>query len=114
MIILSRISDAEAFKIGVDFWRLVALCGKQERRNPDETALKFIYGPRFSDIHRIHISRIVYLMDIVRVDNVQKERNTLTQVQYRTMKETLVILTSVDSDDTIVAIRKHLDQFHTS
>jgi exportin-1 len=114
MLVLSRVPDVEAFKICVDFWHSVALRVQQERRNPDPTALSIIYGPRLPDIRRIHVSRMASPIDLLDADDVQEERNTLNQVQFATMKETLAILTSVDPGDTLAAIDELMQQLRVS
>jgi exportin-1 len=101
---LSAIADYETFKICCEFWRSVAGRLKREKDNP---AFSATYGPVPGAVRRLHIERMQRPFEVLIVadgkGNIVRVRqwDRMALVLYHIMKETLVILTSVDPPDTL-------------
>ena len=114
---LMNVDDYDILQTCCNFWLVISRrCHQEQKTNQNQqTALTEIYAPALPHVRRSLIEKMQRPDDIIIVEdetgNLIREhrRNTQTLMIYSLMKECLVLLTSIDPDDTISAIQTNID-----
>lgn len=131
---LSQIEDVEVFKICLDYWnwlslelfrespfetmgqQLVDSLKKYSRIAPTELPRRRLYSDALSELRLLMISRMAKPEEVIVVINENNEavrelvRDTDSVVLYKTMRETLVLLTHLDYRDTETKMTEKLQR----
>lgn len=117
LVLISEVDDDEIFKICLEYWNILTADLYREAphntispilmgmRN-DISPRRLIYNPILSRIRRIMISKMAKPEEVLVVENDQGEvvrefmKDTDSINMYKNMRETLVYLTHLDSNDT--------------
>ncbi|KAH7694836.1 hypothetical protein AAVH_38112, partial [Aphelenchoides avenae] len=129
---ISEVEDVEVFKICLDYWNWLCLelfrespfdassgmgLGDVYKRLMDdrtETPRRRLYNPVLSDLRTLMISRMAKPEEVIVVVNENNEavrelvKDTDSVVLYKTMRETLVLLTHLNYRDTEIKMTEKL------
>ena len=115
---IMKITDLDNFKTCCEMWYSIVQRYYIEKVNINNAQIFEFYQTFFPMIRRIMVKRMERPIDIIIVENedgtVSKEetRNTAQIELYNTMKSTLVLLSNIDSNDTIAAIQEKVAELH--
>jgi hypothetical protein len=113
LLITEKEANADDFRSCCEMW-----CAVCRRAYVTGHSLLDFYTPFFAELRRVVISKMERPEDIHTVDGddgevVREEmRNTITIELYKVMKETLIYLTNLSSEDTLRAMQEKLDELH--